>query len=88
MTFAVGASQAHREIAVKVHQIITDSKLPPLIACADMHVGGTGSTLEPEKFERAINHARSEVLRYTTQTPLICVAGDFVCSANWVAHTT
>ena len=53
-----------------------------------MHVGGTGSTLEAAKFERAIERARAEVLKHTTETPVICVAGDFACSANWVAHTT
>jgi len=45
-----------------------------VIACADMHIGATGSTLDGAKFERAIEHARAEVLKYTSETPSICVA--------------
>ncbi len=87
-TLANGNHQAQREIAVQVHRILSDAEIPPIIACADMHVGGTGSTLDAPKFTRAIEHARAEVLKYTQQTPIVCVAGDFACSANLVAHTT
>lgn len=87
-TLATGNHQAQREIAVQVHRILSDVEIPPIIACADMHVGGTGSTLDAPKFTRAIEHARAEVLKYTQQAPIVCVAGDFACSANWVAHTT